>query len=406
MKILCLLRDQQSHVSPLVDKMKGEAGFVIDSSWTEEIVASVAPDLVLCVNDVSYEISKCIDMAKKLGIPSLVLQDGTLEWRCQYMNPNFGAGGGPPQHQPVLADKIACLGGQSTRHLAAWGNADKVEITGMPKMDAVLERPLTPLASSLPKRILVMTAKKPWFDDVQKEVVLRSLFDIRDHLMARKDVEVIWRVTKNLKDILNVTNRLSEVESSELVEIVDSVDLVISTPSTAILEAMLRDRPVVALDYHNTPRFLQTAWTISADSHIKKNIDDALNPSLAKLSFQRVCLSDSLRCDGSATERVAHLIRRMVEIGRDCRSKGKSLSLPARIVGDSGGHSSSEPFPLGLAYSDQTVFETVDQVALKARLARAEKDLQKLRAELVSRKIGYWISAAGRLLAKQVSSRK
>ena len=141
------------------------------------------PHVVLCVNDWPSEIARCLDAARIAGIPSLVLQDGILEWRCQYENPLFGAGGGAPQHQPVLADKIACIGWQSARQIAAWGNAAKVEVTGMPKLDPLLGRKTAPIAGR-PRRLLVMTAKRAGFTPDQVRVTVRGLQDVARHLEA------------------------------------------------------------------------------------------------------------------------------------------------------------------------------------------------------------------------------
>ena len=133
--VWCLLRDQRAHVDPVERHFGDVAEFVYDEAWEAEAMRQRRPDLVLCVNDYPYDVARCLDAARKEGIPSLVLQDGILEWRCQYANPLFGAGGGAPQHQPVLADKIACIGPSSARHMASWGNAARVEVTGMPKLD-------------------------------------------------------------------------------------------------------------------------------------------------------------------------------------------------------------------------------------------------------------------------------
>ncbi|MDB6023621.1 MAG: hypothetical protein JWQ04_3478, partial [Pedosphaera sp.] len=105
MKVWCLLRDQFAHVRPIEAAFGGRAEFVIDETWDPASLVNSAPDLVLCVNDYFYDVASCLDAARQARIPSLVLQDGILEWRCQYENPLFGAGGGAPQHQPVLADK-------------------------------------------------------------------------------------------------------------------------------------------------------------------------------------------------------------------------------------------------------------------------------------------------------------
>ena len=122
-KAWCLMRDQYAHVKPVEETFGAAAEFIYDSEWDADKLTAAEPDIVVCVNDHSYEVAQCLLAARGAGIPSLVVQDGILEWRCQYENPRFGAGGAAPQHQPVMADKIACIGAQSARQIAAWGNA-------------------------------------------------------------------------------------------------------------------------------------------------------------------------------------------------------------------------------------------------------------------------------------------
>src|SRR5579872_1337739 len=209
MKIWCLLRDQFAHVKPVEASFDGRAEFVFDEVWDPARLVNGLPDLVLCVNDYYFDIVRCLDAARKTGIPSLVLQDGILEWRCQYQNPLFGAGGGAPQHQPVMADKIACLGHQSARQIAAWGNAAKVEVAGMPRLDYLLARkPAMPPKPA--RRILVMTSKNPGFTTSQREVTLQSLKDVKTVLGREAGVEIWWRVSKGMAVELNVENRLEQ----------------------------------------------------------------------------------------------------------------------------------------------------------------------------------------------------
>src|SRR5881396_1907775 len=165
----CLLRDQFAHVKPLEEAFGAEAEFVYDSEWAPVRLIQEKPDIVICVNDYHVDIGRCLEAAREHGVPSLILQDGILEWRCQYENPLFGAGGGAPQHQPVLADKIACIGAQSVRQIAAWGNAHKVEVTGMPRLDYLLTTEAPPVRKP-GTRILVMTAKNPGFTPEQREI--------------------------------------------------------------------------------------------------------------------------------------------------------------------------------------------------------------------------------------------
>lgn len=404
-----MLRDQFGHVRPVESAFKDEAEFIFDETWDPIHLVANHPDIILCVNDYYYDVVRCLDEARKAGIPSLVLQDGILEWRCQYSNPLFGAGGGAPQHQPVMCDKIACIGHQSARHIAAWGNAGKVEATGMPRMDYLLNRQIKPVETP-GRRLLVMTAKNPGFTPEQRDVALRSLQDMKAFLRTMPGVEVYWRVSRDMAAALGVENQLEQISSLELVKVLEGVDAVVSTPSTAVLEAMLLGRPVAALDYPNVPRFLHTAWTISAREHMASVIPELLNPSAAKLAFQRDCLANNLECDGPASERVCSLIRKMVAIAKEAHRTGRDPVYPSDIIEGSGIFHTFKMPPLGVMYEGHTVFQETRETALQLRLARAENENRILKtenAELKKRvQFGSWLRHGARQLADNISGRR
>ncbi len=377
--VWCLLRDQLGHVQPVEAAFGDRGRFVYDSEWNPDALRAARPDAVVCVNDFAWEAAQCLDAARRASVPSLVLQDGILEWRCQYENPLFGAGGGAPQHQPVLADKIACIGPASARHIASWGNGGKVEVTGMPRLDALLVR--RPAVPSRPgRRLLVATAKKPWYDEAQRGVIEQSLRDLKAHLAGRPEIEVVWRVTRGFAETLGVENRLTELATAELSQVLAEVDAVITTPSTVLLEAMLAGRPVAALDYHNRPAFVATAWRASAPSQLPELVLDLLDPPAARMLFQAECLHDSLRVDGPAAPRVAALIADMARLGRKARAAGLPLTLPAGMAGLAPARAGVTGPTLETLYPGQAAFSESDPVALQARLARAETDNRRLRA--------------------------
>jgi len=404
LKIWCLMRDQFAHVAPVEACAGPGAAFVYDGTMDPAAMLEARPDCVLCVNDFPYEISVCLAEARRARIPSLVIQDGILEWRCQYENPLFGEGGGAPQHQPVLADKIACLGAQSARQIAAWGNAARVEVTGMPRLDALAAG--EPPAPRRPgKRILVMTAKKPGFTPAQTAVTLESLRDMKAYLEARGDLEVVWRLSKGLDQTLGVENRLKDISGLELAALLRSVDAVITTPSTAILEAMLLGRPVAALDYHNVPRFVQTAWTIAAPSHIAPIVAELCDPAARKLAFQRDCLNDSLACDGPAAPRVWTLITLMVAAARADTGTGP-LRLPARMLGGDAPLRAGSPPRLSDLYPGKEAFAADDVMELQARLARQQKRIAVLEASLSRRSVGGLLAAAASRVRRALQGKK
>lgn len=402
LRVWCLMRDQFAHVRPVEAFMEARARFTYDDSWEPARLLEARPDVVLCVNDWPSGVARCLDAARDAGIPSLVLQDGILEWRCQYENPLFGAGGGAPQHQPVLADRIACIGRQSARQIAAWGNAGRVEATGMPRLDHLLARQRR--ARRAPGEcILVMTAKKAGFTEAQSAVTLRSLRDVREHLAALPGVEVIWRVSGEMAEALGVANLMRETSSVELAEVVERSDAVITTPSTAILETMLLDRPVAALDYHNVPRYVPTAWTISARDHIAPVVAELLAPDARKMAFQSDCLHDSLECDGPAAPRVAALIERMAagDRGGAMPAAGAAGASGADggsdVAGANGARADGSPL-LAELYPGQEVFAERDVQRLQVRLARAEKDRDRLERQLRRRSVMHRLYTLGRSL--------
>jgi hypothetical protein len=404
MKVWCLMKDQFAHVKPVEEHLGGEAEFFYDGAWEPEAMVRSAPDIVLCVNDYAFEIAQCLDAARRARIPSLVLQDGVLEWRCQYENPLFGSGGGAPQHQPVLADKIACLGPQSARQIAAWGSARAVEVTGMPRMDTLLARRSPPV--NIPgRRVLIMTAKNPGFTEAQTALTLQSLRDVKMTLEALPQVETIWRVSRNIAETLGVENQFKELSALDLADVLEKSDAVITTLSTAILEAMLLKRPVAALDYHNVPRFVPTAWNVTAPGQILNVVGSLLAPSGRLLAFQEDCLHDSLACDGAASPRVAELIRRMVTQGSVVREGGSPLSLPANLLGSGPEHVSTRSASLADLYPDQPVYGESDIPSLQVRLARLQKKNEQLQKDLDRRGVGYGLYAFGRSVAAFLKSK-
>lgn len=380
MKIWCLANDQLAHVQPVEAAFGGAAQFIYDKTGDPAALLREAPDLVLCVNDYPCDVVRCLDAARSRHIPSLVLQDGILEWRCQYQNPLFGAGGGAPQHQPVMADKIACLGRQSARQIAAWNSPSKVEVTGMPRLDFLFTRRF-PAVRKPGRTLLVMTAKNPGFTPQQRKVTVRSLIELQEYLATCSDLQVLWRVSKAVAQELGVENHLQQISSLELVQVLDQADAVITTPSTAMLEAMIGGRPVAALDYHNVPRFVPTAWTISAPGQRAAVVEELLNPPGAKMAFQQDVLRDCLACDGNSARRVAELIRKMVEIAQAAPASGP-LVFPANLLGDTEVQTATARPSLAVLYEDHPVFRENNLEALQLRLARAENENNRLKEQI------------------------
>src|SRR5688572_27537421 len=107
----------------------------LDDPSAEEVDLS-SFDLALISDEFYSPGSLALLNAQRLGVPVLHVVDGVLEWRNTWENPrSLSEERGLPLFQPVLADKIACLGRSQARILESWGNLGRCEVVGAPRLD-------------------------------------------------------------------------------------------------------------------------------------------------------------------------------------------------------------------------------------------------------------------------------
>lgn len=322
---------------------------------------------------------------KERKVATLYMIDGILEWRNAWEN-RADEPACPFTMRPVLCDKVACIGMSQAQVLASWGNESKIEVIGVPRFDALWNAKATESVRSR-KRVLVMTAKCPAYDRKQKEQVVASLKDLKNQL-EQIDVDVVWRLTAGLDQEIGVAGAgaaTTEFTGKQLAEVLQQVDAVITTPSTAMLEAMLLELPVAVLDYTNSPNYVQAAWRISADSQIALTLSEILDPPETKIVFQRYRLAEALLSDGHATERLHKLISGMLEL--TARAVGQAaiefppgmLPYPGWSSAVSVGFDHKSVFP-------HAAFQSDDSVEDRAELAHARREIQHLHREIAQLK--------------------
>ena len=383
------------HAAPLQDR------FDVRILSPEQITQQAkAGDLVVFYTEHFDAFRESSLQLKDNNVATLYMIDGILEWRNAWENsPDEIAC--PYTMRPALSHKVACIGASQARTLAAWGNADKVEVVGIPRLDQLpidpaetmsAERDRTPTNDqATPLRVLVMTAKTPAFTVSQLETVRRSLRDLlawqqANPFMANRKVEFTWRLTRGLAAELEVDNQLDNLAGTDLHDQLEQVDAVITTPSTAVLEAMRMGLPVAQLDYHNCPHYVQTGWDIASADHITETLVQMADREPARMLFQRQQLADSLYLESNATERLTRLIELMLEFAKKQIAAGQALSFPANML----------PRPkqqladfdhASLYGSDQ--FEESDVKVLQCQLAHSRREIEhwtalanKLQSEL------------------------
>lgn len=312
--------------------------------------------------------------AVEQGLPTLLLADGILEYRNTFENPRVAAGA---IFQPVVAHKIACLGRSQARVLESWGNAAQTEITGSPRFDRYRGRTRRTRSEREPFKVLVMTAITPYFTEAQHGQVRQSLLDLKrvfDAGFTREGIayEVEWRVTKGMQREIGVETLVTDLTGRELADVLARVDAVISTPSTAMVEAMLLGLPVAVLDYTNSPLYVQPAWRITAAEHIGPVLVELAAPPAPKMQFQDALLHDTLECLTPATPRLLELMDRMIRQGVHARQTGRPLVFAPRLLGAAG------PAPAGSHHRAADLFPGQPQFH-EQHLARLQVEVGQLR---------------------------
>lgn len=354
----------------------------------EELLRRAKPgDLVLFYSEHFDRFREaCIELQRR-SVATLYLLDGILEWRNAWEN-RLEEPACPWTMRPVLSDVAACIGHSQARVLAGWGNFGRLEVVGVPRFEQQRIRFINgeakPRAADGRFRVLVMTAKCPGFTPSQVETTKRSLRELRDEfpkqLVDGRTVELSWRLTAGLDAELGVANRLTDLSGRELAEILLDYDAVISTPSTAGLEAMLAGRPVAWLDYHGTPQLVPAAWTIGHAGDIPRVIAELAQPPASKLVWQNQLLSDHIYLAEPATERLAKLVQRMLEQAREAVESGKPISFPKSLL--SPPQAIENCFEHGELYPAFKEFKERDLLVAQTEWAHARREVAYLQAEL------------------------
>ncbi|MEM7782258.1 MAG: hypothetical protein AAF623_02820, partial [Planctomycetota bacterium] len=188
--------------------------------------------------------------------------------------------------------------------------------------------------------------------------------------------EVVWRLTGQLDDALGLENRWHDFTGKELADQLLYVDAVITTPSTAMLEAMKFERPVALLDYHNCPHYVPACWTISTADQFDSVIEQLAHPSDTMMHFQKTILKDSLQSFESSTERMIQLVQKMASAAKQQIQAGEELKFSSPILDPPA--SLSGKFSHRQFYPSVTEFEISDLTMAQLELSHSRREIKHL----------------------------
>ena len=369
------------HAAPLSDHIPIE---IVDH---DEVRSKAKPgDLAVFYSEHFDANRESVRLLKEKNCATLYAIDGILEWRNAWEN-REDEPACPWTMRPCLSHKVACIGASQLRVLNAWGNAEKTELVGLPRLDSLIasQNKIESVEAEREEfRLLIMTAKWPGFTEKQMNNAKRGLSELkrwiedRDSQLAGKRIVPIWRLTHDLDKQIGVENQLADLSGVEIRDLLPQVDAVITTPSTTILEAMLCGVPVSTLEFNNCPTLVDTAWKITAKDHFDQVIGELVDRPKTKMTWQQNLLQDHLVTE-RASQRMTQLIQKMLAISADCLANEKGIEFPANMLDPPVGW---QHFDHRTLFPNHTEFEAFDTVALQSELAHARREIDHRQRQL------------------------
>jgi len=370
----------EHHARPLMQRR------AIRIAEPDVVVREAEPgDLAIFFSEHFVRFRSAIRQLKSRNVATLYAIDGILEWRNAWEN-RQDEPACPWTMRPVLCDKVACIGASQARTLCQWGNADQVEIVGIPRFDHLIHASDSVARNDDPFRLLVTTAKWPWFTPPQRERIIQSLIDLRDWVQKTKTfgtrpIEVVWRLTGGLNRIVGVENQLRETTGEELATALRRTDATITTPSTTQLESMLLGKPTAILDYTNSPLYVGAAWRVTAQGQFSDTVRQLLDPSPERMHFQDCVLADALQTEVGATDRMLLLIEMMCEIASTATKRGLPMEFSSSLLPPL--VNAPPTLRIEEIFEERMIIGKHERIdSLRIELADAQREIKQLRATI------------------------
>jgi hypothetical protein len=308
----------------------------------ERMIHAENPNLVLVLNENGFFERAIIVAAKKLRTPTLAVQHGVIDQKDKgyvHMRGEISPDGRATSPYCPIPDKTAVYGPYYKRFLTGLGTypASRVVVTGQPRYDRLARADrlysrvqfLRKHSISPRDHIILWTTQSHGFTTEEN---IRSLGAVLGSVQRVKSTTLVIKQhpgeTRRHTKLIN--RAISESEASTVLTSPDSdlheqlyaCDLMISSHSTSILEAVALKKPVIVLNLaketfeHGIDYAREgIAIEVQQEQELLPTIQKLLTHSSRRFSQHRNRFVGKylFSLDGKATERVADLAWRMIE---------------------------------------------------------------------------------------------
>lgn len=382
MNIVAVTPDRDQYILPLSKHLRYPLVFLRTLNWEDLIL--LKPAAVVFLGDWLFEHEQLIINCRKSNIPTILLMDGTIEWKHFFENPKWSYGGNEAPYFPVQCDKVFVPGASTYRFLEFFGNYSKCEIVGFPRFDHYQSVLFDKRLSNQNKVIGVMSGNTAGYTKEQIDQSKQLFEDLFRYFKQNNKVEVKWRLRKGFESLLDVT--IKNENTGTLVEFLQEVDAVICQPSTAAYESMMFGLPTAIADYSIAPNYMHSAWEIKNREHIDPIIESLINPEPIKKIYQQQLLEDTVAFKGNSAMVAANIINEMISL----KIKLPDVEFPPNLFLKFLENQTTCVFYVDSLFPNQTAYRYTELNLLKEAYTKLERKTYRLIKDTQRRNIGFW----------------
>jgi hypothetical protein len=382
MNVVAVTPDRDNYILPLEKHLKYPLVFLRSLVW--EDLLKLNPVAVLFLGDFHFDYQKLIDKCRYNGIPTILLMDGTIEWKHFFENPKWSFGGNEAPYFPLQCDKIFVPGPSTYRFLEYFGNSGKCEITGFPRLDLYKDRAFLKSKDNAHKTIGIMSANTAGYTAEQISESKKLFEDLYIWSKSNSSIHLKWRLRKGFDKILDIP--IENDSSASLIDFLQKVDAVICQPSTAAYEAMMLNIPTALADYSIAPNYMHAAWEINSSEQIDPVINSLLAHEPMKVMLQQHLLDDTLSFKGNSAEFSSQLIHEIISF----KNQNHNLDLPANLYLNLINKHDSISIQSDALFPNQNSYRFSDLNILRESYTKLEVKLKQLHHQLSRRTLGFW----------------
>ena len=321
--------DRHHHYQCLFENTSFQIHSIDQYSFDESTHAQIINDIdvAICSGEYDARVAIQIQLLKQWQIPCVHVMDGILDWKNMWENPrSFPENQGPPIYEPLLSDYVICTGQWQAEILKALGTQGVCLPTGLPRLDIYQEFVRKTPENTRNPKVLITTANTLGFTQEHIDLTLAGLLKLRKVAEEVFGVDhIIWRIHPIYAEKLTLDSSNVQSFSKPIHEALAEINLLISTPSTVILEGMLAGTSVCQVDFTNSPCMTQTVWMIQHSAQIESTLHSMRRPTNHHIKFQAVLRDHQLAAPGNSSNLLIDLIDYITQPNENLRSITPSL---------------------------------------------------------------------------------